>query len=243
MPTAEKKKKCKLTGDRPGFLRLINPGLSLFILFLLAPAVATADTGDRLYVKYPVVNLRSGPDITYPVTLKLNKGTALIEVQRQGSWVQVATGRGDVKSGWLYADLLRPAKDASKTKPESKKVTSKTKSKNEKRTTKRSNKTKVANKQTVDGPLFNLFTQAFKELNEKLKKKTGKNCFSKIDNPAHGVVQLTVNHNWAGLTRAQREQAMKDIFAIWNAAEGESVPITVDIIDTDGIRLLSKFRD
>lgn len=204
-------------------------------MLLLAPAMAAADTGDRLYVKYPVVNLRSGPDITKPVILKLKKGRALIEVERQDNWVLVATGRHDIKSGWLYANLLSPTRPGAKpvTPAETKKPAAPAKVKQK----------QPPAKSDPDGPLFVLFRQAFSEMNEKFKTNTGRDCFNKIENPVHGVVQLTVNDNWGKLTHTQREQAMTDIFAIWNAAEGESVPITVDIIDKEGIRLMSKFRN
>lgn len=207
--------------------------LSLYIFFI-ATSVATADTGDRLYVKFPIVNLRSGPDITSPVILKLKKGRALIEVERQDDWVLVATGRHDIKSGWLYANLLSPTNPDEKPAAPAKDEKPAVQANAEKKT--------PSAKPDPDGPLFMLFRHAFSEFNEKLITDTGKVCFNKLENPAHGVVQLTVNDDWAALTRAQRQQAMTDIFAIWNAAAGAGMPITVDIVDTDGLRLMSRFR-
>lgn len=230
----KKKSRSKDTGDisarfSPGKNRGLSPLLFLSLcLFTLIPGAATADTGDRVYVIRSIANLRSGPGTSYPVILKLSKGRALIEVERKHNWVMVATGRTDIKMGWIYATLISTTKGGEKPPAASKPAPK---------------KKPPAHKQTVDGPLFNLFRQAFLEFNIKFKKETGMNCFNRITNPAHGVVQLSINDNWAKLTRAQRQKAMNDIFAIWNAAEGPTVPITVDIIDTDGLRLMSKFRN
>jgi len=234
MLTAVKKKKlCPEVTHCPAAtvsVRLI----SILIALQLAPAVATAETGDRVYINYPVVNLRDGPDITSPIVLKLNKGQALIEVERQDDWVLVATGRSDVKSGWVYANLIGPAgddkKSAATVKVEKPAATAEVKKK------------LPPAKPDPDGPLFNLFRQAFAELNTRLKAETGKDCFSMVGNPGHGVVQVTITDDWPDLSHEQRQQTLTDIFAIWDAAVGVKMPITVDIIDKDGIRLMSKFR-
>jgi hypothetical protein len=203
-------------------------------LLLLGPAMAMAETGDRVYVKFPVVNLRSGPDITSPVTLKLGKGQPLIEVERQDDWVLVATGRSDVRSGWVYANLISPDRDGDKPATPAAADKPAAMANVEKKA--------PAAKPDPDGPLFGLFRQAFSEFNAKLNTETGKDCFSKVENPGHGVVRLTITDDWPDLTHGQRQQALADIFAIWDAAVGINVPITVDIIDQDGIRLMSKFR-
>lgn len=240
MPTAAKKKKSwsdiRLLIERhavlPGIAARAGVLLALALcLFILIPGTATADTGDRVFVISSLANLRSGPGTRYPTVLKLKKDRALIEVERKGNWVMVATGRTDIKLGWINASLVSTTKGGKKAPARAAPAPPR-----------KPTKKKAAHKQTPDGPLFTLFRQAFQEFNTRFKKETGRDCFTRITNPARGVVQLTINENWAKLKRAQRQKAMNDIFAIWNAAEGD-VPITVNIIEKDGLRLMSRFRD
>ena len=57
----------------------------------------------NLYVQKPLVNIRTGPGMNHGVLKQLKKGSALVELSRQGSWVNVGIGP---KDGWVHSSLV-----------------------------------------------------------------------------------------------------------------------------------------
>lgn len=70
-----------------------------------------ADPGDDLIIIDKVVNLREQPSTDAKVLLKLGQDRRLVEIQRQGEWVEVYTDRDDIGSGWVHATLIAPLPD------------------------------------------------------------------------------------------------------------------------------------
>lgn len=185
-------------------------------IFCLSFSPAMAIPGDTMVITGNVVNLRQGPSTSYPVLMKLRKNQKIIEIQRAEDWVEIDTGRKDISSGWIYARLLK----------------------------------KTVDNQDTDGseygattdPLFGLFKLAFAELNEKLLKQSGKSYFSSVDNPGNRIVRLTASDAWFNTPRPERNAILEEIFLIWCAAVGDGIPVTVEIVDKEGNKLMSKFR-
>lgn len=189
---------------------------SKFILFYLFSYSVTAAPGDTLSIDVDLANVREGPSTNFPVVMKLGKGRNLIEIRRQSDWVEIETGKSIIKSGWIYAPLLKQVNAA---------------------------KTTIVLK--IDGstnPLFELFKLAFNELNENIKRETGQTYFTKSENPDNRTIQLTATESWLNAPREARQENLSEIFEIWGAAVGDGLPITVDIIDNNGDRLMSMFR-
>ncbi len=69
-----------------------------------------AAAGDQLIITGNIVNLRTAPSTDAASPLKLLKDRKVIEIQRQGDWVEVKTNRDDVKTGWIYKTLVRKLK-------------------------------------------------------------------------------------------------------------------------------------
>lgn len=67
-----------------------------------------AEEGDQLKVRVNIVNLRAEASEESEVVLKLGIGRQVTEIQRQGRWVQVATGREDIPQGWVSQGFLEP---------------------------------------------------------------------------------------------------------------------------------------
>ena len=189
-------------------------GAALSVAGLVAGDLIAA-TGDSLSITVSRANVRSGPSRNHPVIMQLSRGGKVVELQRQNGWVEITSGRTDPKSGWIHSALV--GKDTT-------------------------NKTGTANQDAGSDPLFALFKMAFEQMSTRIKNQTGKTYFAKVENPGNRVIQVTVAADWSSLTRTEREEQLTEIFRIWDAAVGDGVPITVDIIDQDGIRLLSKFK-
>ena len=69
-----------------------------------------AATGDQLIITGDVVNLRTAPSTDAATPIKLLKDRQVIEIQRQGDWVEVKTNREDIKTGWVYKTLIARVK-------------------------------------------------------------------------------------------------------------------------------------
>ena len=93
------------------------------------------------------------------------------------------------------------------------------------------------------GAVFDLFRRAMDEYEKRVYQRTGKDYFSEIENPGNLVIQLTASNTWLAATREERNAVLDQVFNLWRAAVGNDLlGITVEILDTDGTRLVSKFR-
>jgi len=185
-------------------------------IFLLFAGTLAAAPGDRLQVKSQLANVRSGPAAKAAIVMRLKHGSIVIERQRQQDWIEIESGKDRTRSGWIHASLV------DKVGPDSQAAT-------------------VTTGQEAD-PLYGLFLQAYASMNKRLLRDTGKTFFAKVENVGNRVIQLTITDDWLALTRPQREQRLDEIFTIWDAAVGDDIPITVDIVDQEGNRLMSKFK-
>ena len=182
----------------------------------LCSGYAAAAPGDRLSVTVNRANVRSGPSTSHSVVMQLQQGSIVVERRRQDDWIEIESTDSGLKSGWIHAPLVKVETTAGQPV--------------------------ASNETAATDPLFELFMQAFAIYQKRVKSKTGRQYFDKVENPGNRVVQLTITDDWLNLTRPEQEEQLTEIFNIWDAAVGDGVPITVDIIDQDGTRLLSKFR-
>ena len=190
--------------------------LERVILLLLFSCNLAAAPGDRLTVTVNIANVRAGPSTDYPVLLKLDHDSEVIEIQRRDGWVEIEYIGTTRRSGWIHAPLLNKA-PADET-------------------------TATPDQEAASDPLYDLFKRAYAEFNARIKARTGKVYFATVENPGNRVIRLTVTDDWLNLTRPERDEQLNEIFTIWDAAVGDGIPITVDLIDRDGTRLMSKFR-
>lgn len=181
-------------------------------IVLLFACALAAAPGDRLQVKAKLANVRSGPASGSAIVMRLQQGSIVIERQREKDWIEIERVKDQTRTGWIHASLV------AKAGPDS-----------------------PATATSAD-PLYDLFLQAYATMNKRLLRDTGKAFFAKVENVGNRVIQLTITDDWLALTRPQREQRLNEIFTIWDAAVGDDIPITVDIVDADGNRLMSKFK-
>ena len=86
------------------------------MLFLLIACVSAsisnshAAAGDQLIITGNIVNLRTAPSTDATTPIKLLKDRQVIEIQREGDWVEIKTNREDIKTGWVYKTLLARVK-------------------------------------------------------------------------------------------------------------------------------------
>lgn len=80
--------------------------LAALLLAGLFPSTANAAPGDELVIIDTIVNLREQPSTDAKILLKLAQDRRLIEIRREGEWVEVYTDRDDIGAGWVHASLL-----------------------------------------------------------------------------------------------------------------------------------------
>ena len=73
--------------------------------YLLAVNVLAAP-GDSLNILGDNVNVRKGPSIKQPVVIKLQKGHRVVELKRQGEWVEIEIDKTGDKTGWIHSSLI-----------------------------------------------------------------------------------------------------------------------------------------
>lgn len=77
---------------------------------ILAISNSHAAAGDQLIITGNIVNIRTAPSTDAALAIKLSKDRKVIEIQRQGDWVEIKTNRDDIKTGWIYKTLIRKLK-------------------------------------------------------------------------------------------------------------------------------------
>jgi uncharacterized protein YgiM (DUF1202 family) len=79
--------------------------LVIILGYLIAVNILAAP-GDSFSILGDNVNVRKGPSLKYPVVIKVQKGHGIVELQRQGEWVEVGDGKAEEKLGWIHSSLL-----------------------------------------------------------------------------------------------------------------------------------------
>ncbi len=80
---------------------------ALLLLFAV-PSPALAATGDLLYAQRDGVNIRQSPGLEALVAGQIDGGARLVELGREGDWVQIGQGEPALVLGWVHASLVGP---------------------------------------------------------------------------------------------------------------------------------------
>lgn len=190
--------------------------ISTIFLFSLLPFTVTAAAGDELQVTSHLVNVREGPSMEAPVVMKLSEGRSVVEVGREGSWVEVDTGHEETPTGWIHANLLQ--KGEQEAEPGD------------------------GEEQEGVKALFELFKQALAEYNARKQREAGYAYFENPEYTGDGVIEVTGSRYWLRLPMEQRMEDLSDVFDIWAAAVGEGPSITVNVVAQNGEKQMTMFR-
>lgn len=83
--------------------------VGLVTLMETLASVCQAAPGDELFVQASDVNLRQYPSLEAAVLTRLDQGTKVVEVRREGDWVRIRSKEIDEKEGYVHGSLLRSA--------------------------------------------------------------------------------------------------------------------------------------
>jgi SH3-like domain-containing protein len=79
------------------------------LLFLALGSASNATPGDVLYVQASTVNVRQFPSLEAEVLTRLNRGSKVVEVRREGDWIRVRNDPPNGAEGYVHGSLLRSA--------------------------------------------------------------------------------------------------------------------------------------
>jgi hypothetical protein len=176
---------------------------ALFSLGMLTSINSAADLGDFLYIKGDAVNIRQHPSTNSSVVLKLNFGHKVVEVERDGDWIEVFPALTGGKSGWVHQSLV-------------------------------SNEFTGGGTTAATSKKFAAFSSAFQILNDKIKTVTGLEFFTEALDLGDGIVQVEATTTWFNADKTQRDNSLRTVFNMWDAADGTGLPIAVYVVDQHG---------
>jgi hypothetical protein len=73
---------------------------------IVSPVAAAP--GDTLFIQGDGVNIRQKPSTESPVMQQLDRGRLLVELRREGDWVNVGLDGTDGFVGWVHGTLVSP---------------------------------------------------------------------------------------------------------------------------------------
>ncbi|MCG8324634.1 MAG: SH3 domain-containing protein [Thiotrichales bacterium] len=187
--------------------KLLTTRLYFFtiILFIFLVSMSHAESGDELVITAYIVNLRSGPSIETEALAKLALGRKLIELQRNGEWIEVETNRQDISTGWVHQSLVAKADEVSEELV----------------------KKKQANKTTR----FQVFKQRFEELNKNIEQQNGVIYFSAVREQGKGNVDVIATAEWLQAERELKQNTLSEIFKLWTDVNPIGRSISMKVYD------------
>ena len=221
------------------------------VLLFLGVVNVHAEPGDVLIVTGWVVNMRAGPSMDNDILVQVKKGQRLVEIRRQGNWIEAETGLADTSSAWIYVSLVEVdreeeqeevAEEAEDVVDEDNRQNDVAKTATEETTVAIAHEDARQDNAAKVESSFDLFRRDFAELNKRIKTRRGKTYFSNPQYKGKGVIEVTATEEWLGFSAKERNVDLSDIFEIWSTAMGDKGSITVFIVDRRGERRMYMFR-
>lgn len=166
-----------------------------------------AETGDELVIIGDLVNVRTAPSINSEITAKLPRGEKLIEIQHQGEWIEIDTGRKDIRTGWVHETLI------SKTP----------------RTPIRAEHVAA-----LSGNPFNDFMETFKDQKENITNQLGDLYFINARFKSEAALEVIATDAWLYAETEERQNALSKVLDIWSVVNPDADSILVRVYDVQG---------
>lgn len=180
-----------------------------------------AEPGDELVVTGSIVNLRTAASTASEAALKLLQGRKVIEIQRLDDWVEIETGRSDIRTGWLHQSLVAKASEVDlsifeKTEPEEVKLT-------------------IAEQMAKsDINRFEHFMQRFNDRNEVTIKQGGIIYFSDAKQNDDNAIKVIATEAWLTAEIEERQNTLSEVFKLWSDVVPVGSSITMKVFDEQG---------
>lgn len=185
--------------------------LGLLILVLTFEFVyienSLAGTGNTLVISGSIVNVRTAPTTDSEAPIRLRRGHQVVEIQRQGEWVEVETGHVNTKTGWIHESLI---------------------------STTPATRAPVQQGARSSNVLFNNFMQIFEARKESIKNQDDALYFVNARLKGEATVVVIATEAWLVSDIKERQDALSKVLDIWSEVNPETTSITVRVYDLYG---------
>ena len=195
--------------------RTLIASTSLCLVMLFCVSNSFAETGDELVITGSIVNLRTAPSNTSNVAIKLLKDKKVSELQRNGEWVEIETGREDVKTGWVHASLVARAEIEA---------------------------TIAEQIAASEKKRFKYFKQRFQELNEITTKHNGKVYFSEVREEGESNIEVIATETWLNAEVQEKQDTLSVLFKLWSELVPVGSSFSVLVFDEQGDQHMMMLR-
>jgi hypothetical protein len=223
-------------------------------LLLSGPALGAA--GDVLTVTGDRVNVRAGPGTEHAVVRQVSRDQRLLEVERQGDWVQAEIAGAGGARGWVHGSLVAPASAESpppETAPGAAPVAGETAPAPELGDPSDAAAAPEAGPFApetvapgagvrVDVVGLQRFRDSVAYLNSRSELVGGFELFTEVEPLGSGVVRVGASEAWAGIPPAAQRSYAITLLDRWAAATGGSGDVKVQIVDESGGVLMEESR-
>jgi hypothetical protein len=202
---------------------------------------ALAAPGDGLIVAGDMVNVRAGPGTEYRVRLQVFRQEPVVELARDGEWVQVElSGRG--QEGWIHRSLLQavrssqPAATPATAGPETARSTGELALPSEQGPERAAlpSMDRAMPEPASESDALARFRGNVDELNARARALAGVELFTGVEPAGSGTVEVLVTDAWRLVPEAGQESYTNVLFGHWRAAAGGPEPLRVQVVDPSG---------
>ena len=87
---------------------------------------------------------------------------------------------------------------------------------------------------------FKKFKLAFDDLNQTIKRTAGFTFFTEATYLGDGIIQITATDVWLSAPYSDRTSGLQTVYDMWEAADGTGLSIAVYVVDSAGIRRMTR---
>jgi Bacterial SH3 domain len=234
-------------------MRLVNLAGSAAMLL---GGVALAAEGDSLKVSGDGVNVRARPESGAPILRQVNRDEPVIELGREGDWVEVRLPDRDTQ-GWIHGSLVstvegqpvaaaaapvapgpapqvapRAAPEVAAAPPAVAATTPQSGASSGQEQSGAAQMAAVGDPATADA--LRRFRETVTELNDRAVAAAGVDLFTGVEAAGDGTVQVTATEAWGVVPEGGQRSFMNTLFGRWQEAAGAGQPLRLQIVNETG---------
>ena len=202
-------------------------------LVVLLGGAAMAAQGAALVVAGDVVNVRERPELGASVVRQVHRDEQVVELARQGDWVQVKLP-DRATTGWIHGSLLAAAASG----PAAPQPPAPAAPVAEAQPGDAAGQAQAEQMAAISDPATAGAVARFREtvsnLNERALTAAGVDLFTDVKALGDGVVQVTATDAWTVVPEGGQQSYMNALFGYWQAAAGDGQPLRLQVVDRTG---------
>lgn len=216
------------------------------VIAALAAGSSFAASGDPLSVTGSRVNVRSGPGTDNAVVTQVNRDQRVVEIAREGDWVQVEIANSGGRQGWIHSSLVAAATGGEATATQApegggtamdqgSEVAVPDLAARDAESDLEAAKTNggAAGSMTAT-PEVARFKESVSYLNDRALQVAGVDLFTGVEAVAPRTIAVGTTEAWSTVPPAGQRSYLNTLIDRWSAANGGDDEVRVRILDSAG---------